>query len=281
MHARAAFHPPLIVALLALATVCALPAAAAAQTSDGQSFITDLTEFGWSRQDPDSTFWSWGSYVTPDGPNPPNLGGFPVPIPTEFVIPDATDSTASSFVTSTGNIYSFSDPVDITVVFPNYGLGDNFETEIVIQVLTRGNELDPESVELDTAAFAAPVPPDEIRELDRQFLGSGQFGGDRVEALYRWVVPGNAAEYTARFTAAAASVSFGDMTVDTFVREADDPCSRLDTTGDGSVDIADLVEYLNAFFAGQSAAFLDFNRDQSIDIADLVAFANAFFEGCN
>jgi len=251
------------IALLALGTVSG---SAPAQTSDGEAFITDMSEFGWNRQDPNSTFWSWGAYFAADGPNPPNIGGFPVPIPAEFSTPDVFDSTASSF---------------ITVEFPNYDLGDGFETEIVIQVLTLGNELDPGSVELDAEGLTTPMPPDEIRELDRRFLGSGQFGGDRVETLFRWVVPGNEAEYTARFTAAAPSVSWSDFTIDTFAREADDPCSRLDITGDGSIDIADLIGYLEAFFAGQSWPFLDFNQDQSIDIADLIAFVNAFFDGCN
>ena len=266
------------VALLALASVMG---PASAQTSDGQAFISDMTEFGWERQDPNSTFWSWGSYFGPDGPNAPNIGGFPTPLPTGFIAPDVFDSTPSSFITSTGNIYSFSDPVDITVEFPNYGLGDGFETEVVIQVLTIGNELDPESVALNAEGLAEDVPPDEIRELDRQFLGSGQFGGDRVETLLRWVVPGNASGYTAGFTAAAPSVSWSDFTIDTFAREADDPCARLDFNGDSAVDISDLIGFLNVFFSGSADGVLDFNGDQSIDIADLIEYIDAFFVTCN
>lgn len=51
----------------------------------------------------------------------------------------------------------------------------------------------------------------------------------------------------------------------------------LDFNGDGSVDIADLVGFLNDFFGAQADPALDFNGDGSIDIADVVEYLNAFF----
>ena len=59
-----------------------------------------------------------------------------------------------------------------------------------------------------------------------------------------------------------------------FVDSAGDP---LDFNGDGSVDIADLVGFLNEFFGAQADPALDFNGDGSVDIADLIEFINAFF----
>jgi len=76
---------------------------------------------------------------------------------------------------------------------------------------------------------------------------------------------------------------FGDNSFDTipianispgFVDGAGDP---LDFNGDGSVDIADLVGFLNDFFGAQADPALDFNGDGSIDIADVVEYLNAFF----
>lgn len=51
----------------------------------------------------------------------------------------------------------------------------------------------------------------------------------------------------------------------------------LDFNGDGSVDIADLVGFLNEFFTGTGNPALDFNSDGSTDIADVVEFLNSFF----
>jgi len=51
----------------------------------------------------------------------------------------------------------------------------------------------------------------------------------------------------------------------------------LDFNGDGSVDIADLIGFLNEFFGAQADPALDFNGDGSIDISDLVNYINDFF----
>lgn len=66
----------------------------------------------------------------------------------------------------------------------------------------------------------------------------------------------------------------GFTTVSTVPIEPD----PLDFTGDGSVDISDVVGYIDAFFGSQTMdPELDFNEDGSVDISDLVQYLNAFF----
>ena len=51
----------------------------------------------------------------------------------------------------------------------------------------------------------------------------------------------------------------------------------LDFNGDGSIDISDLIGFINEFFGAQADPALDFNGDGSIDISDLVNYINDFF----
>jgi len=82
-----------------------------------------------------------------------------------------------------------------------------------------------------------------------------------------------------------ADVFIGDITLGQFrdmgfttvatVPVMSDP---LDFNGDGSVDISDVVGFLDTFFgSGTMDPRLDFNEDGSIDISDLVQYLNAFF----
>jgi hypothetical protein len=52
---------------------------------------------------------------------------------------------------------------------------------------------------------------------------------------------------------------------------ADDDCS-------GSLAVADIFSYLNAWFAGDPRA--DFDRMGGVQVADIFAFLNAWFVGC-
>lgn len=51
-----------------------------------------------------------------------------------------------------------------------------------------------------------------------------------------------------------------------------------DIDGSGILSMADVFEYLNAFFAGEDVA--DFDNSGSIEITDVFAYLQAFFRGC-
>ncbi|MCC6678868.1 MAG: hypothetical protein IT436_17200 [Phycisphaerales bacterium] len=55
------------------------------------------------------------------------------------------------------------------------------------------------------------------------------------------------------------------------------PC-RADLNGDGQVDFADYLEFLNLYDAGDPA--VDFNQDGQVDFADYLEFLNYYDAGC-
>ncbi len=56
------------------------------------------------------------------------------------------------------------------------------------------------------------------------------------------------------------------------------PCSPADLNGDGFVDFADYLDFLNLFDAGDLA--VDFTGDGLVDFSDYLEFLNLFEEGC-
>ncbi|MEM0983332.1 MAG: GC-type dockerin domain-anchored protein [Planctomycetota bacterium] len=270
--------------LVAATALAATASASLAQDLNNPQFFTnDMSEFGWQRQETNSTFWAWSSYSSVAGPNLPNGGGFPVPIPSDFLLPTVYDVSPFALVTSGGNLYSFANPVEINVDIPNYDLGEGFETVIVLQALFNGAQfvaVDENLMPLETAPVTIDgVEADEVRVLRNDGLEPGsQFGGAQQEVLLRWTLPGNASGYSIEVRPPFSSTSFADATIDTFVREAvDDGCTRTDISGDGVVNISDLFAYINAFTSSDQSA--EFDGNGVLNISDLFAYINAF-TGC-
>lgn len=166
--------------------------------------------FGWQRESARSTYFEWDDFASALGDNSPDIGMFPTPLPTGWIEPDVVETTGTAFVTSTGNIYSFSAPTEFEVAFPNHNLGrKSFDTTVLVQIRTQGSEVDTESL---TIGEYAPV---ETTELDRISLG-GSAGGYLVDTLFRFEVTGNVDAYLLEFKAIASSMSLDKLAIDTF-----------------------------------------------------------------
>ncbi len=198
--------------------------AAAAMLALGPVANADLTTpsaYGWEREDDGSAYFEWDFFFLSSGGNLPDVGMFPDPLPVGWSVPDVAETTGAAFLTSTGNMYSFTDVMEFEVSVPNAGdTSPSAATTVLLQVRTLGREIDYSTVLIDGQA------PVEIVELFREDL-EGDFGGGFVvgfivERLFRWELAGNASEYTIEFRTAEPSVSLDRVSVDTFVHDA--PC---------------------------------------------------------
>ncbi|RNC81105.1 MAG: hypothetical protein ED559_04710 [Phycisphaera sp.] len=188
-------------------------------------------DYGWQRFDQDSTYFEWDDFSNPLGGNTPDIGMFPNPLPTGWSEPDVVETTGTGFITSTGNIYSFAAATEFEVSFPNYGYGSkSFDTTVLVQIRTQGNELDPESLAIGSYS------PVETTELDRISLGGGGPGGFQVDTLFRFELPGNFDDYLLEFKAIGSSMSLDKLAIDTFATSAlvAGPFSGTKTNTDGT-----------------------------------------------
>jgi hypothetical protein len=177
------------------------------------------TDFTWHRGDANTTYQEWDVFQSTTAPNSPDVGVFnPNGTPTAR---DASGLDASSFpndgafLTSGGNIYSFSAPIQIALDLPNYGKGAaGWSTTIVLQIQTAGNPLDPSSIALTPLGGSALLPLD---GGTRTFSGStgSPFGGNKDDWFFEWHVDGNASSYALTFKASDASMSLDRISVDT------------------------------------------------------------------
>ena len=234
----------------------------------------DGSNYPWVRgSTANSLYAQWERFTSPSGPNAPDVGSFVggtlPPEALAFAAFDAAWQTSGSFITSGGNIYSFSGIVEPQVNIPGFGLGDGFDTPILVQFRTQGVEADYDNILLNGV-----IEPVEVTELFRDTIG-GPFGGALVDFLVRFEVEGNATAYDVTFAAASSSLSLDRVAVDAFAFAV---ACDADLDGDGSLTVFDFLEFQNLFASGDLAA--DFNGDGSLDLFDFLAFQNAFDTGC-
>ncbi len=230
---------PLIAVLVASFMLASVPSA--------RADLTTPSAYGWEREDAGSAYFEWDFFFLSGGGNLPDVGMFPDPLPVGWSLPDVAETSGSAFLTSTGNMYSFTDIMDFEVRVPNAGdTTPGITTTVLLQVRTLGREIDYSTMLIDGQA------PVEIVELFREDL-QGDFGGGFVvgftlERLFRWELAGNASEYVIEFTTAESSVSLDKIAVDTFARVA--PCKGdiADDFGspmpDGMVSFGDFLALL-------------------------------------
>lgn len=172
--------------------------------------VPNGSNYAWTRGvTANSAYAQWESFTSPTGPNTPDVGSFAGgTLPGSAPAWNVFDSSGGSFITSGGNIYSFSVPSNMHVVAPNFDLGASYTTTVLLQIRTQGTEFLPSSVNI------GGVAPVETVELLRQPLGG--FGGFLVDTLFRWEIAGNAASYEIRFDASGSSMSTDRVAVDTY-----------------------------------------------------------------
>ncbi|MEM1186770.1 MAG: hypothetical protein AAGI53_17430 [Planctomycetota bacterium] len=228
--------------------------------------------YGWERGVSDmSTFAEWEFFSSPAGPNSPGtntvVGDLPEDAPA-FNAFDFAFETSGSFITSGGNIYSFSGIVSPETTSPGFAMGYGYKTSVLFQVQTLGVEPDPESFVLNGRR-----EPIEVVEIATGDVG-GPFGGLDVTTLVRFEFARNDLANSVFFEAIGTSLSFDQALIDTFTEPMD--CS-VDLDLSGSVDFFDTIEILKDVDALDG----DWNGDGSTTPADTLDFVAAVETGCD
>lgn len=183
-----------------------------------------FTEPTWSRANAYSTYQAWETFASPTGPNAPNVA------PTVEADPHNTngvanvyDTSGMSFVTSGGNIYSFSGPTHIVSAVPDFGLGADYVTTVLFQTRTQGNEpvyagASGYRLVYSDAGGSHTVYPVSAAELGRQALGG--FGGSLVDYATLFDIPASATSFAVYVDASDASMSLDRVSIDTLTTRA-------------------------------------------------------------
>ncbi len=191
-------------------------------------------------------YQSYEIFTAAAGPNTPDVAN---------INPNGSanvyDTSGQSFITSSGNIYSFSAPTFIEAILPNYGLDSNYTTNVLLQVRTLGSVLDNTTVKLisysgnaadpyPTAAAIAPASQQLLLSTPDQ---SG-FGGTDQEWAFSFSVAGNAASYKLAFNATASSMSLDEVSIDS--QAIGTGYLKGDFNLDGHVNAADISAAVQA-----------------------------------
>ncbi|MEL7237752.1 MAG: dockerin type I repeat-containing protein, partial [Planctomycetota bacterium] len=231
----------------------------------------------WTPGDAGSTTQAWDIFTDPAGSAPDALN----------INPNGTASgydanpVPSSFITSSGNIYSFSGEVFPAADLPHFGSAGGAFTTVLVNFSTLGNVTNITTATL-TDGTNTFRPTNAV--LTDEGEANGTFGGLTQEFWVQFNVAGSADSYTFVAEASGSSLGLDTMRVDTFTSDeevieiAPDPF-RLpgDANGDGSVNLADFL-ILRTNFNGGFGGFQngDFNSDGSIDLADFLILRNNF-----
>ena len=170
----------------------------------------------WTRGDgPGATYQAWQTFVGA-GPWAPDLAD---QNPNASASLSGTNSvTGNSFnPTSSGNIYTFTDPGNFSIDVPAYGLGTGHFTTVLLETRTHGMELDYSGIQLDS------MPPSMTVELGRQTVDTTFGPATQVDTWYQWNLPasaGGAASHAITFSGADFHVSLVEVAVDTYTTNA-------------------------------------------------------------
>lgn len=164
---------------------------------------------------PGATYQEWNSFTTPNGLNSPDVAN---------INPNGSatlqELTGVAFLTSGGNIYSFALATSFDVIVPDYGLGSQAITQVVLQIRTQGS-----TVDLDSVTFNGQVA-DSAELLYEEPLGG--FGGILRDWKFEWTsVSGNMASNTIQFLADESSMSLDRVAVDIYALENSIPAPVL------------------------------------------------------
>jgi hypothetical protein len=209
-----------------------------------------------------TTYQEWNVFSAAGGPNVPDGGN---------VNPngdaDVYETTGAGFITSSGNIYSFSSILEMQGDIPGFNLGAGYATRFVVQLRTLGTTVDIDSLALDSTPVNT-LGDYSYTELDRIALG-GEFGGDLIDHRWTFTAPSSNTTYQLTWTPAGSSSSQDIVIVDTQT-VAVSAALPGDADGDGDVDADDLHVVTTNF--GQpvtsGAAEGDFDGDGVVTLDD-------------
>jgi hypothetical protein len=189
----------------------------------------------WARDAEYSTYQAWDQFTDPPGPRGANLPNSPGGVFGPFV--DAAphnvnrtatlkDTTTTSFLTGTQNIYSPDEPLHVQVAVPHFDLSPaQYVTTVLVQTRTLGSEwiyggAGGIRVEYADATGAHTAFAVAGGEQHREASGSDR-GGDLVDYATLFDLPGSPSSYTLFFDGSASSLSADVVTVDAIVTRAD------------------------------------------------------------
>lgn len=175
-----------------------------------------LTPTNWIRSSAGTTYGEWNVFNSPTAPNSPDVAGAFDPNGTQTV----TETSGGSFITSGGNLYSFSVPLQLNVIIPQYGLGAGSYTTVMFQTRTLGTEADYDNVKLVYNDGSSDITILPVFRIESDRIALGGFGGSQVDVAYLFQVPYSPASLKLQFPAAGSSMSLDVIAVDTITTSA-------------------------------------------------------------
>jgi hypothetical protein len=165
----------------------------------------------WTRGTGGATYQEWDVFDGYPTDNTPDIGNV-----NDNGTASLTETTGQAFVTSGGNVYSFSVPTFFEVTIPELDVPTPaHNVTAILQVKTQGTELDYSSLKLNG------LDPVDSAELSRVSLGG--FGGNAVESWFLFDLPYAAfgtgspglVDLLLTFNASGSSMSLDRLSIDT------------------------------------------------------------------
>lgn len=183
----------------------------------------------WNRSSAFTTFQQWETFtsLTQSPGNLPDVGQYPAVNAGPAGEPNLYDSAypgSNSFLTSGGNIYSFGFPTAIRATVPEYGLGGNYVTTVLLQVRTSGTP--PVYTAGDgtglRVTYADGTGTKTAFPVSGAILGTHQPPAGSPETDYAAVfnIPYSPSQLTFAIDASGSSMNFSGAVVDSIVTRA-------------------------------------------------------------
>ena len=195
--------PRSTITVAAAAALAALAAALGAPSQSQAAPIPTTTQY-------------WDVFSDVDGGDNAPSDGFPATV--DYANANGVPSVryvgpaGEAFITSGGNIYSFSVPTAFETDVPLEGLGAGHETEVSLFIRTLGTALDYDDVRL---TYTGDGGTETISFTSRETVASGEGMGASADSLFHFDVPFSPNEVVLQFEASGSSMSLDQVRIDT------------------------------------------------------------------
>jgi hypothetical protein len=160
-------------------------------------------------------------------PNPPGAIPDPPRVDLSPANPNGTaavfETTGAALVTGGGNIYSPFARVAMRAEVPNYALGAEYLTHVLLQIRTQGTDLDLASLAVNG------VPASTLADYSHQAVYTASLGaaGSLVDHKFEFTLAGNGALDAITWTTLESSSSQDKVSIDTLAVRVPEPSSVL------------------------------------------------------